>query len=286
MNKKEFKAKLQKLAKKLGTKRLTQKDIKEAGLHYPLYDLYDGVADAIEDAGLEPTHLAKRMRISNEELLKRIYDLGKKLGKRPTYMDLKKAGEGGKIYKTRFGSPKKAYELALTTFGSQSIKRKIEKLPKIHKNKGNFYGSAGEYYVVSELLYRGFIAQIMPVDLGLDVYATKGEKIFFFQVKNVSFDKGNKRTVPITISSFERNKSNNVFYVFVVQKQAKKDALVLPYILMNDLQEDKYLKIEKNKKKMYISLKKERKSIFIYKKDNPKIKKNMTKYLNKWNVVV
>lgn len=285
MDKEEFKAKLIKLAKKKKKKGLTLTDIRgEKKLHFYLYEYYDSVADALEDVGLEPSRLAKRMRISNEELYRIIYELGKKIGKRPTYRDLKRAGEGGKIWK-RVGGPKKAYEQALAKFGPLARKKKTEKkLPEIDY-KGLFYGSAAEYYVITELLYWGYIAQKMPIDLGLDVYATKGERIFFFQVKNVSFDRSSKRHIPITTSSFVRNESTRVFYIFVIQRGDTKEALIINFLTMRQLKKDKYIH-EENEKTMTISFKRVGNSIFVFRKDNEEIKKDMTNYIDDWGAIV
>lgn len=286
MDKKELLAKLRELAKKKKKKVLTLTDIKgEKKLAYYLYEHYDSVADALEDAGLEASKLARRMRMSDDDLLKYLYELGRQKGKLPTHKDIRKEGQHYRIYQTRFGSVKKAYEQALDKFGSPVKRKKLEKkLPEIDY-KGLFYGSAAEYFVITELLYRGYIAQKMPIDLGLDVYATKGEKIFFFQVKSVSFDRSSTRHVSITTSSFLKNESTNVFYIFVTQKADGKEALIIDYLTMRRLKKEKFIH-EENEKTMTISLQKEGNSVFIFKKDNQEIKKDLTGYLDDWDAIV
>lgn len=288
MDKGEVKSKLRELAKKKGKKVLTLTDIKgEKKLSYYLYEHYDSVADALEDAGLEASKLARRMRMSDEELLKIIYDLGKQLGKLPTHKEIRKTGQHYRIYQIRFGSVKKAYEIAIAKFGlpEKTKGKKLEKkLPEIDY-AGLFYGSAAEYFVITELLYRGYIAQKMPVDLGLDVYATKGEKIFFFQVKNVSFDKSNTRHISITTSSFLKNESTSVFYIFVIQKEDYREALIIDYLTMRRLKNEKFIH-EENEKTMMISFQREGSSVFIFRKDNQEIKKDMTGYLDDWDSIV
>lgn len=46
-----------------------------------------------------------------------------------------------------------------------------------------YVGKAGEHFVVSELLFRGYNASIMNVDEGLDIVATKEGKLYNIQVK-------------------------------------------------------------------------------------------------------
>lgn len=285
MDKEELLVKLRELAKKKKKKILTTKDIQsERKLHFFLYQHYDNVADALEDAGLEASILAKRMRMSDEEKLKNLYELGRRIGRIPRYKDTRKEG-WYKIYQ-KFGGVKKAYEQALAKFGSPVKRKKLEKkLPEIDY-KGLFYGSAAEYFVITELLYRGYIAQKMPIDLGLDVYATKGEKIFFFQVKNVSFDQSGIRHISITLSSFLKNESTRVFYIFVIQKSENKEALIIDYLTMRRLKGEGYIH-EENEKTMMISFQKVGNSVFVFRKDNPKIKMDVSSYyLDDWDAIV
>jgi hypothetical protein len=284
MDKKELLTKLRELAERKKKNVLTLNDIhEEQKLGFFLYQHYDNLADALDDAGLKSSKLAERMRLSDEEKLRIIYELGKHIGKVPRNKDIQKEG----YYKIfdKFGGPKKAYEKALIKFGSLETKDKLDKQLPDFEYKGLFNGAAGEYFVISELLYRGYIAQKMPVDLGLDVYAAKGEKTFFFQVKNISFDNTNIRHIPITISAFANNESANVFYIFIIQKGDKKDALIIDYPKMRRLKLDKYIK-EENEKIMMISFQKDGNSIFIFKKDNKDIRENMTNYLDDWEGIV
>jgi len=63
-----------------------------------------------------------------------------------------------------------------------SLFRVAEQTDKI-KNSNLFIGKAGEYIVAGELLFRGFNATILPVDVGIDIMAEKKNKIFNIQVK-------------------------------------------------------------------------------------------------------
>src|SRR5690606_27378461 len=49
-------------------------------------------------------------------------------------------------------------------------------------SQNRFYnGNAAEYLVVSELLFRGYNAQKLPVDEGLDVFAVKDNNLYLIQ---------------------------------------------------------------------------------------------------------
>lgn len=78
-------------------------------------------------------------------------------------------------------------------------------------------GTGGEYIVLSELLFRGYQANIMSVDDGIDIVASKDNKIFFVQVKTTYMD-NNRVCVQIPISSFERVKAHDVRYFIVVRE--------------------------------------------------------------------
>src|SRR3989344_4130368 len=49
--------------------------------------------------------------------------------------------------------------------------------------EGGYIGKGGEHLVCSELLFRGFNASIMSVDVGVDISAIKDNKFFGIQVK-------------------------------------------------------------------------------------------------------
>jgi hypothetical protein len=130
----------------------------------------------------------------------------------------------------------------------------------------NFFGKAAEYSVIAELLFRGYNAQLISVDSGLDVIAFKNGNIYFLQVKHGEENK-------ITKSSFENNKEANVFYVFVINPKNKKqrDFIILPFSII-----EKLTGVKVNKKIPYK---------IIYKKDRIYLNKiskenDITKYLN------
>jgi hypothetical protein len=94
-----------------------------------------------------------------------------------------------------------------------------------------YVGKAGEHLVVSELLFRGFNATIMPVDAGIDILATKDDRIYNIQVKTSNVNKFNYYVADMTTSSFERNKQTNSFTIFVLRGKTTT-FVVLPYMVI------------------------------------------------------
>ncbi|GEM_PF-2726105 len=101
MDKQEVIAKLQELAKKLGTDTLRQEDIKKAGFFYQVTLNFGGkIKPALMAAGLKTSRLGEAMSTTEEELLQHIRDLRKKLGRPPVIIDLRRERKfSDKIFK-------------------------------------------------------------------------------------------------------------------------------------------------------------------------------------------
>ena len=91
-----------------------------------------------------------------------------------------------------------------------------------------FLGKAGEYAVMSELLFWGFNASIMSVDDGIDIVATKNNKFFHIQVKTATRQDAGKYQFTINPASFKKYHATNVFYVFVLRHGIKNDFIIIP----------------------------------------------------------
>ena len=74
----------------------------------------------------------------------------------------------------------------------------------IEKISTQYIGKGGEHLVVSELLFKGYNASIMSVDEGMDIVATKEDRLYNIQVKTSTENKFNSYIFDIRISSFER----------------------------------------------------------------------------------
>lgn len=91
-----------------------------------------------------------------------------------------------------------------------------------------FIGKAGEYAVMSELLFWEFNASIMTVDDGIDIVASKHNKFFHIQVKTASRQESGKFYFSIGKDSFKKYNTTNVFYVFVMRQDLRNEYIIIP----------------------------------------------------------
>ena len=83
--------------------------------------------------------------------------------------------------------------------------------------EGGYTGKGGEHLVTSELLFRGYNASIMSVDVGVDISAIKDNKFFGIQVKTSNSNKFDAYNFHIRKVSFDRHNQGNIFYIFVLK---------------------------------------------------------------------
>jgi len=143
-------------------------------------------------------------------------------------VDIKNKGKGSDFIKTAPG-----------TFTLNLNKLEIKETPKIVESEkeeeekiviaGGYTGKAGEHLVCSELLFRGFNASIMSVDVGMDIVAVKENQLFGIQVKTSNLNSFNTYVFDIRKVSFERHSNGNVFYIFVLHGEHKNNFLILPF---------------------------------------------------------
>lgn len=91
-----------------------------------------------------------------------------------------------------------------------------------------FTGKAGEYAVMSELLFWEFNASVMAVDDGIDVVASKDNKYFHVQVKTAAEQDGGRFTFAIKYNSFKEHDSATMFYVFVLRRGLRNEYIIIP----------------------------------------------------------
>lgn len=248
MTKDEVINNLKALASRFKNKKyLTLKEIRSIPkLDYYIQFHYRKLGNALQAANLPSSKLAAGMKITNEQLLNYLIDLRDKLGRNPKVWDFaddkdiyKKYSEykiSWSIFKTRFGGLRKAIEL-MEKDTSKSTKAYTVSNDK-HEDaepsweKRRFWGEAAEIHVMAELLYRGFQAANIPVDEGLDILAVKKNRTYYFQVKHK--DLNNNQAIKITKSSFEKTGGGEVYYIFVLLSDDKRDFLIIPYHIMND----------------------------------------------------
>lgn len=91
-----------------------------------------------------------------------------------------------------------------------------------------FTGKAGEYAVMSEMLFWGFNASVMAVDDGIDVVASKDNKYFHVQVKTAAEQDGGRFTFTIKYSSFKEHDTATMYYVFVLRRGLRNEYIIVP----------------------------------------------------------
>ncbi|MGE0589863.1 MAG: winged helix-turn-helix domain-containing protein [Cyclobacteriaceae bacterium] len=174
------------------------------------------------------------------------------------------------------------------TFSLNPNRTKIESKQKREKQKverekvsGGFIGKAGEHYVTSELLFRGFNASIMSVDVGMDVIATKSNRLFSLQVKTANISGTNTFEYDVRKVALTREYTGNVFYVFVMNNaDGIKSAVILPANKVDELIHSNAIKEVKSYDKFRVTLKVRNDEIYIGTKENP-----IDYYWNNWDVI-
>ena len=94
--------------------------------------------------------------------------------------------------------------------------------------ESGFVGKGGEHAVCSELLFRGFNASIMSVDVGVDISAIKDNKFFGIQVKTSQKNNNDIYNFHIKKKSFDRFNQGNIFYILVLRDSKKASYLIIP----------------------------------------------------------
>lgn len=289
MNRKEVINNLRVIAAKMKKNEyITLKDLRsKSGLEYYVYYHFGRLGNALQAADLPSSKLAASMKVTNEQLLNYLSDLRSNLRHNPSVFDIdrdesiyKKYSErkfSWSIFKSRFGGLRKAIEQIETEnipINSKFSKTKQTETQESNsfENRNRFFGKAAELHVTAELIYHGFQATNIPIDVGLDVLAVKNHKTFYFQIKHKDF----KNNIPIklTKSSFERSGGGDVYYIFVLLSDEKRDFLIMPFHIVSDWIRDG---LAEEKEDQYI--------IDIKKKGNDFILKGFplnNKYLDKW----
>lgn len=251
MKKTEVISSLKKLSSRLKDKKyITEKDVRSVPkLSYYIYVHFRTLGNALREANLPSSRLASSMSISNENLLSYLKDFKKELGHPPRAWDIENDEKIYKkysnqkfswgIFKTRFGGLVKARELSekKSVKGDKDkktpvTKRRDDKDIKYFEQKKRFWGEAAELHVTAELLYLGFQAANIPVDEGLDILAVKDKKTFYFQIKHK--DLGNNQPIKLTKSSYEKTGAGDVYFIFVLLSEKKRQFLIVPYHIVND----------------------------------------------------
>ncbi|NHB59474.1 hypothetical protein G9F32_15880 [Acinetobacter sp. 194] len=90
-------------------------------------------------------------------------------------------------------------------------------IPQQPKVTSSYTGKAGEFAVMSELLFFGFNASYMAVDDGIDIVATKENKYFHIQVKTANLSESNKYVFTLNQKAYDSKDASSTFYILVMR---------------------------------------------------------------------
>lgn len=190
-------------------------------------------------------------------------------------MDIKNRGERSDFIKT---SPS-TYMINPNSKSTSEESIKDLEQEKIEIESG-YVGKAGEYLVCSELLFRGFNSSIMSVDTGLDIVASKENKIYGIQVKTARLNKFGIYVFDIRKVSFERHNNGSTYYIFVLYSRRKTDYLILPNFEIEKKIHDKAILKVGHGLRYRINIKLRDNNVYLGNLDN-----EMNYFLNNWTVL-
>lgn len=148
------------------------------------------------------------------------------------------------------------------------------------KIDGGYTGKAGENLVCSELLFRGFNASIMSVDVGMDIIATKDNQLFSIQVKTANLNRFDTYVFDVRKVSFERHNSGNIYYVFVLRGEKTNSFLILPLLEMEKKVHEKAILEVGHGKRYRVNIKFRGGTVYLGTKAH-----DMNYYLNNWSLI-
>jgi len=147
--------------------------------------------------------------------------------------------------------------------------------------EGGYIGKAGEHAVLSELLFRGYNAALMSVDVGVDIVATKDNETFNIQIKTRNISKKHDAFhFNLRIASFERHNAGRTFYVFILRENSKLDYLILPLHQVEKSIDEEFIHVVGKGKLYRITIKKRDGKVYLGRQEN-----NVSYYLNHWDII-
>jgi hypothetical protein len=147
--------------------------------------------------------------------------------------------------------------------------------------QGGYIGKAGEHSVLSELLFRGYNAALLSVDVGIDIIATKNNETFNIQVKTRNISKKQDAFFfNLTIASFERHNAGRTFYIFVLREKGRLNYLILPLHEIEKSIEEEYIHTVGKGKLYRITIRKKNEKVYLGRKEN-----DVSYYLNRWDAI-
>lgn len=158
-------------------------------------------------------------------------------------------------------------------------KEEIQEEKETESSQSQYIGKAGENRVVSELLFLGYNASIMSVDEGLDIVATKNNKLFNIQVKTANENKFNRYVYDIRKISFEKFGAGNTFYVFVLRGKETN------FLVLSSIEVEKNIKLKNilevgHGKRYRVNLSIRDEKLYLGNKEN-----DLSFYFNNWSLI-
>lgn len=249
-------------------------------------ELKAAVRNAFEAMGRTKNHhcndVAKYINDNNSEYKELSYETVKaRVNAYLLSQSKKKAGEYAKVpIPKKKGSYKKGM-YKLKSDKTPSTPPTIEDEDTCNKL---FFGKAGEFAVVSELLFREYGASIMSVDDGIDVAASKDGKFFFIQVKSTKQKEDGQASISIRPNKFINGSSSNVF-VIIVLRRAARQPIVNKYLILpvNDITKWSATGyISKNAGRLNIKIKTDKDKTYLYNEDK---KEELAYYVNRFSLI-
>jgi Holliday junction resolvase-like predicted endonuclease len=148
------------------------------------------------------------------------------------------------------------------------------------KIESGYTGKAGEYLVCSELLFRGYNASIMSLDMGIDIIATKLNKLFSIQVKTSNLNTFNYYNFDIRKTSFQKAHSGSVFYLFVLKGKQENNFFILPHVVVEQKVHEKAILEINNGNTYRVNIRMRDGKIFLGNKEH-----EMGYYFNNWDII-
>ena len=90
--------------------------------------------------------------------------------------------------------------------------------PDTDTDDTNYIGKAGEFAVLAELIARGYNANNMAIDEGIDIVASKDNVFYYIQVKTTYVDTGGRVCIHIPVVNYKRVESNNAIYIIALRE--------------------------------------------------------------------
>lgn len=193
-------------------------------------------------------------------------------------VDIKVKGKKSPFIRTSPGhySVNSTYENTLESESATEIDEEDEKV----KIEGGYTGKAGENLVCAELLFRGFNASIMSVDVGMDIIATKDNELFSIQVKTANLNRFEMYVFDVRKVSFERHNSGNIYYIFVLHGENEDNFLILPFSEMEKKVHEKAILEVGHGKRYRVNIKFREGTVYLGNKAH-----DMNYYLNNWSLI-